>query len=200
MNKFNSVPDQMIIDETVKSLRENGINAIVVENKEEAKKKVLEMLPEGAEVMNNTSRTLADTGIADEILESGKYKSVRKEFEKMSPDDPEKRHLGAAPEWSIGSVHAITEDGHVMIASGSGSQLPGYAYGAANVIWVVGVQKIVKNFDEGLKRIYEHTLPLEDERMKSQGAPGSNVNKLLVINKERAGRLNLILIKEVIGF
>src|SRR5260221_3452578 len=129
------------------------------------------------------SYTLDAIGVTQEINESGKYKSVRKEFEKI--DETEKRHLGAAPDWTIGSVHAVTEDGKVLIASNTGSQLPAYVYGANHVIWVVGAQKIVKDFDEGLKRIYEHTLPLESERAhKAYGVEGSFVSKILVINKE----------------
>src|SRR3989344_2573254 len=49
----------------------------------------------------------------------------------------------------------LTKDGHVLIASRSGSQIPGYAYGADHVIWVVGAQKLVDDIDEGIKRIYD---------------------------------------------
>ncbi len=99
-------------------------------------------------------------------------------------------------------MHAVTEDGKVLIASNSGSQLPAYAYGSGHVIWVVGAQKIVKNLDEGIKRIYEHSLPLESERArKAYGVPGSAVNKLLIINKEIIpGRITMILTKEKLGF
>ena len=114
----------------------------------------------------------------------------------------EMRKLGTAPDWTIGSVQAVTEDGQVVMASNSGSQLPAYAYGAGRVIWVVGVQKIVANLDEALKRIYEYVLPLESERVKvAYGMDKSNVSKLLVINKEIAPeRMTVILVKEKLGF
>ena len=114
----------------------------------------------------------------------------------------EMQKLGAAPEWAIGSVHAVTENGEVLIASASGSQLPAYAYGSSNVIFVVGAQKIVKNVDEGIKRIYEYCLPLESERARiAYGVPGSSVNKILIINKEfQEKRINLIFVNEVLGF
>ena len=57
----------------------------------------------------------------------------------------ERAKLGATPDLAIGSVHAVTEDGHVLIASNTGSQLPAYVYAAGKVIWVVGAQKIIKN-------------------------------------------------------
>ncbi len=200
MNAWTTIPDMNTLEKTVASLKENGMEAVVVENGKEAKKKVFEILPEGAQVMTMTSVTLDAIEVTEEINESGKYKSVRHEFEKV--DDTEKRHLGAAPDWTVGSVHAVTEDGKVLIASNTGSQLPAYAYGANHVIWVVGAQKIVKDFDQGLKRLYEHTLPLESERAhKAYGVEGSFVSKLLVVNKEiRPGRITLIFVKEVLGF
>ena len=109
--------------------------------------------------------------------------------------------LGAAPEWVVGSVHAVTEEGAVLIASASGSQLPAYAFGSSHVIWVVGAQKLVKNFDEGIKRLYEYSFPLEDERARKVYGMGSGVNKILVINKEwMEGRITMIIVKEKLGF
>ena len=110
--------------------------------------------------------------------------------------------LGAAPDWVVGSVHAVTQDGHVLIASNTGSQLPAYAYGSGRVIWIVGAQKIVKDIDEGTRRVYEYVLPLESERAKkAYGAPGSAVNKLLVFNREaQPGRVTMIIVNEVLGY
>ncbi len=76
-----------------------------------------------------------------------------------------------------------------------------YAFSSANVIWVVGAQKIVKDLDEGMKRLYEYTLKLESERLKKLYGVPSNISKLLIIKREiNPKRLNLILIKENIGF
>ena len=177
---------------TKKALEENGIQVFVVENGQAAKEKVLQIIPEGAQVMTMTSETLRTTGIADEINNSGKYDSVRKHINQQ---------LGAAPEWTIGSVHAVTEDGKVVIASASGSQLPAYAYGALHVVWVVGWQKIVKDLDQAIKRVYEYVLPLENERAMKAYGQGSSVNKLLIVNKESLpNRIIMIIVKEKLGF
>jgi len=181
----------------VEALRENGMEAFVVESGAEAKKKVLEMIPAGAEVMCMSSVTLDTIGLSE-------LDTVKKQLMAMdrATQDREMRKLGSAPNWTVGSVQAITEDGQVVIASNSGSQLPAYAYGAGRVIWVVGQQKIVKNLDEAFKRIYEYVLPLESERVKiAYGMDKSNVSKLLVINKEIVpGRTTVILVKEKLGF
>lgn len=96
----------------------------------------------------------------------------------------------------------MVENGQVLIASNSGSQLPAYVYGAAHIIWVVSTQKIVRDLDDAIKRIYEYALPLESQRVrKAYGMPHSNVSKLLIINREvNVGRLTLIFVKEKLGF
>lgn len=202
-SKYETIPNDGIVEKTAEALRKNGINAIIAKNSAEAKKRILELIPQGAEVMTMTSATSDSIGITSE-LNSGNYDSARNKIMKMDRDTQslEMQKLGAATEYAVGSVHAVTQDGKAMIASATGSQLPAYAYGSSKVIWVVGAQKIVKNFEEGLKRIYDYTLPLESERArKAYGVPGSAVNKLLVINNEaKPGRITMIIIKEKLGF
>ncbi len=203
MNTFNKLADDQTIIDTIQALKTNGIEALVVENGAKAKEKVLELLPKGAEVMNMSSVTLETIGLDKEINESGNYDAVKPKLFKMDrkTQGVEMQKLGAAPVWAVGSVHAVTEDGRVLIASNTGSQLGVYAYASAHIIWVVGTQKIVKNLDEGVKRIYEYVLPLENEHMKKLYGVGSNVSKLLIINKEIVpGRINIIFVKEKLGF
>lgn len=205
MGKWDELASDKIIQNTIKALQQNGIEAFVVGNSQEAKKKVLGLIPEGSEVMTMTSMTLDNIGLSEEINKTdGKFKPVRDKLYAMDrkTQGQEMNRLGAAPEYVVGSVHAVTEDGHVLITSNTGSQLPAYTYGALHIIWVVGAQKIVKNTDEGIKRIYEHSLSLESERAKkAYGVPGSAVNKILIVNKEiNPGRITLIFVKEKLGF
>lgn len=168
-NKWGHIASDASIQNAIISLKANGIEAQVVENGEEARKKVLELIPEGAEVMTMTSVTLESIGITQEINKEGsKYQSVKNKLNSLDKETQgkEMRYLGTAPEYAVGGVHAVTEDGKVLVASNSGSQLGAYAYGAQRVLWVIGAQKIVKNLDEAMKRLYEYTLPLESERVK----------------------------------
>lgn len=178
------------------ALATNGIWGLVVENRDEAKKKVLELVPANAEVMVMSSITLEEVGLTE-------IDTVKKQLKTMdrTTQGRQMQQIGSAPEWAIGSVHAITETGQVVIASNTGSQLSAYAYGAERVIWVVGMQKIVKNLDEAFKRIYDYVLPLEDVRAMKAYGRGSNVSKLLIVNKEiKPGRITIILVKEKLGF
>ena len=154
--KFGKIPDDKTIKKTIEALKKNGMNAFIVKNGNEAKIKVLELIPKNAEVMNMTSMTLDAINISKEINESGNYNSIKNRFAKMdsNKNKSEMRRLGAVHDYVVGSVHAITQKGNVMIASATGSQLPSYSYGAGKVIWIVGAQKIVKDLDEGLKKLY----------------------------------------------
>ncbi|MBI5224346.1 lactate utilization protein [Candidatus Micrarchaeota archaeon] len=204
MEKWNNLASREIVEKTISKLKENGIDAFFVPNGESARKKALELIPKGSEVFSATSTTNATIGLDGEINESGNYDSVRKKLYSMDSktDGKEMRKLGAVPDVVVGSVHAITQDGQLVIASATGSQLPAYAYGAGKVIWIAGSQKIVANLDDAMTRIYQHVLPLESERAKkAYGVAGSNVSKLLIINKEfQPARMHLIIVDEKLGF
>lgn len=200
---FGQLASDESINKVKDALSQNGINVIVVENGTEAKEKALQMIPDRAEIMTMSSVTVDSIGLAKELNESGKYNSVRGEFAKMDAktQGQDMKKLGAGPEWATGSVHAVTEDGKVIVASATGSQLPAYAYGSNHVLWVVGAQKIVKDLNEGMERINEYVLPLENERAMKAYGKGSSVNKVFILNKEATPeRITMIIVKEKLGF
>jgi L-lactate utilization protein LutC len=190
------------LEHVAAALRARGVEAVIADNGAHAKAIVLGMIPDGAEVHSALSETLAQLGLTAEIDESGRYDSVRSKLKKLDRETQrrELRKLGAAPDYMLGSVHAITDDGAILVASGSGSQLGAHAYAAGKVIFVVGHQKIVRDVEEGLRRIREYSLPLEDARMKALGRPGSALMKTLIIDGEPGGRITVVLVPETLGF
>jgi hypothetical protein len=204
MKDWSLLASKESIKKVSDSLKSENIDVFIFKNGLEAKKKVLELIPIGAEVMTMSSQTLEAIGINKEINESGNYDSVKTKLMKMDrvTQGREMQKLGAAPDWAIGSVHAVSENGHAFVASNTGSQLGAYAYTASHVIWVVGSQKIVKNWDEGIKRVYEYSLPHESERQKGLGnIKGSSIGKLLIFNNEiRQGRVTMIIVEKELGF
>ena len=201
--QFAHLATTVQLTNTLKALAANGFRAELVKDGQKAKERALAIIPIGAQVFTTTSQTLEQTGIAKEINESAKYDAVRPRLYAMNKNTQKKEmaKLGASADWGISSVAAITEDGHLLIASASGSQLPSHAYAAENVIFVAGTQKVVANIQEGIKRIYEYAYPLEDERAQKAYGVRSGVNKILIINKELApGRIRIILANEKLGF
>jgi len=185
------------------ALERSGITATVVDSGEEARAAVRSMLPVRAEVYNNTSRTLEVIGVAEDIERSGLYQPLRPRLYRMDREmqGREMRQLSAAPDWVVGSVHAVTEEGALLIASATGSQLGPIVSGAGHVILVIGGQKIVPDFNTGLRRLYEYCFPLEDQRAREAYGVPSGVNNVLVINRAtRPGRITAILVNESLGF
>jgi L-lactate utilization protein LutC len=213
MNMVNNVlaPNktfaQLASDEQIarakKALEANGIQVLIADNGEEAKRLFFEMVPNGSEIFLGASVTLEKLGITEEVDKSGHFDALRPRMFAMNRETQgrEMRKLVGAPDFAAGSVHAVTEDGHVMIASKTGSQLGPYATSAGKVIWVVGAQKIVKDLDEGFRRIEEYCVPLEEEHMQKRYKASTELNKVLIINREfRPNRVTMIIVKEEIGF
>ena len=191
------------IKRTAEALEANGMHAILAENGDEARRMFFELVPEGSEVFLGASVTLEALGIKKTIDKSGKYNALRPRMFAMNRETQgrEIRKLGGAPDYAAGSVQAVTENGQVLIASKTGSQLGPYASGAGKVIWVVGAQKIVKDLDEGLKRIAEYCVPREEENMQERYNSGTFPSKILIVQREiRPGRVTVILVKEALGF
>ena len=201
-SKFAKVASNESTETAKAALEANGFKVKVVENLAEAKAEVKAIIPAKAEVFTATSATLDKAGLTEE-LNSDKYTSVRNKFMALYGDVSkalEMRRIGSASDYTVGSVHAITEDGQVVVASASGSQMPNYVYGASNVIWLVGTQKIVSDLTEALDRIENYTFHLEDTRALKAYGMNSSLNKLLIYRKETGGRVTIILVKEAVGF
>jgi hypothetical protein len=200
--EFERPADGAQLEATALALQARGFKAEVVASAAEARQTVLDALPLGAEVHTALSQTVIDIGLAAEIDESGRYDSVRNKLAQLdrATQGREMRKLGSAPDYLVGSAHAITGDGVVIVGSGSGSQLGAVAYAAGAVFLVVGHQKLVPDLEEGLRRLREYSLPREYLRMQSVGYPGSLLTKTLIVEREPGGRITVILVPETLGF
>jgi acyl-CoA hydrolase len=201
--RFTTLPDEPMIASAVTALEEHGFSVEVVDDLDAARQTVLDRIPHGSSVMTNTSVTLAETGIADAINGEGSpYDSARNKMFALdfATQAQQMKAIGGQPDYALGSVHAITRDGTLVIASASGSQLASYAWGAANVIFVVGAQKLVPTLGAAHERIYQHSLVLEDARAIAAYGQHSSVGKILEIHQELPGRIHIVLIRQVVGF
>ena len=204
--KYDLIPEKDIIDKTAEALRDRGIEVIIVENKSEAFSQAKDLIPSGASVNNGSSTTLAEIGFVD-YLKSNTHGWNNLHAAVVAEKDPIKqaqlRNNALFSQYYLGSVHALTEDGEMIIASASGSQLPHITFTSPNLIFIVGAQKIVPTFEEGLKRLKEYVVPLEDKRMKDTGMGGTVLAKMVTFEREPAfmGRkVRVILVKEKLGF
>lgn len=202
IQEFNQLASDEQVEKTAQALEANGIHTIVFDTGQEARAYVLSLIPAGMQVYNPPSLTMDQIGLTVEIEASTRFQPVRERLKSLdrTTHRNEIRRLVSSPDVVVGSVHAITERGEVLIASASGSQLSSVAAGAGSVIWVAGTQKLVSTIDEGFRRIREHSYPLEDSRTRRVYGRPSAINKVLVVNGEQPGRITMILVKQNLGF
>ena len=201
-DRFTTLPDEDTIAATVVALEEHGFSVEIVDDLHAARVAVLARIPDGSSVMTNTSVTLQETGIAAAIDGDGPYESARNRMMAFdyATQLAEMKAAAGQPDFALGSVHAVTRDGALLVASASGSQLASYAWGAANVIFVVGAQKLVQSVEAARERIYEHSLRLEDARAYAAYGQNSFVGKILEIHQELPGRIHVVLVRQAVGF
>src|SRR5882672_44086 len=122
--KFERPADRARLDRTAAALNGRGFKAQVADNAMEARRLVLDAIPAGAEVHIALSETMRELGITSEIDDSGRYDSVRSRLSTLDRETQgrEMRKLGAAPDYIVGSAHAVTDDGEIVVGSGSGSR------------------------------------------------------------------------------
>ncbi|GAA4557467.1 LUD domain-containing protein [Planotetraspora kaengkrachanensis] len=200
--RFGTLPDDATLSATVVALEEHGFSVEVVDDFDAARRAALARIPHGSSVMTNTSVTLQETGIEDAVNADGPYESARNKMMALDfqTQAQEMKVIAGQAEYALGSVHAVTRDGTLAIASFSGSQLATYAWGAANVIFVVGAQKLVPTLEVAHERIRLHSLKLEDIRAQAAYGQHSSIGKILEIHQELPGRIHIILIRQVVGF
>ncbi len=191
------------LERAAAALTAHGFTVEVLDDAAAARTRIKDLIPEGASVFTGASETLRLSGIEKDINASGRYDAVKQRGRTLDRvrDLREIWRLMSAPDVIVGSVHAVTETGSLVIASASGSQLPGYAGGAAQRIWVVGAQKVVPDLSTALRRVEEHCLPLESIRVGAVYGQPSAINRLLILNAEpHPGQATVLLLREAIGF
>lgn len=203
-SQWNNIPGEKTINETANNLKARNIKVEIFDDKQSAIERIKNMIPAGEEVMTGGSTTLDEIGFT-ELLKSGAHPWKNLKEKIISEKDPEiqqkLRRESTLADYYLGSVHAISKNGEIVVASATGSQLPAYVFSSPHVIWVVGVQKIMPDVEMAIKRVREYVLPLEDARMKKEGYPGSVIGKLVMFEKEFVpDRITLLLVKEKLGF
>jgi hypothetical protein len=192
---------------TIDALKDRGITAELLETREEALARLRILIPAGATLSTGASITLKEIGF-EELLMSGSHPWKNLKAEYLAEKDPVRQTLlrrqATLADYYLGSVHAVSQTGEVVIASMTGSQLSPYAYAASNLVWIVGAQKITASLDEAIRRVREYVLPHEDARMResSGGRIGSMVGKLMIFEREAPflkRKISLLFVRQKTG-
>jgi acyl-CoA hydrolase len=199
---FGKAASEESLQKTAAALRTRNFAVEVVDTPADARAYVTSLLSKDQSIFTTSSETLRLSGLEEDINNSGKYNAIRPQMLKLDykTQRAEMLKMGATPDVVVGSVHAITEDGRVVAASGSGSQLGPYAAAAGKVVWVVGSQKIVPDLDTAMRRLQYYAYPKEDARVRQKYGMPSRLMKILIVNGDMPGRSTVVLVREPIGF
>ena len=204
---YTKLASKETVEKTAAALTAHGFKPVLVESGKDALEMIKKLIPQGASVMNGSSRTLEEMGFV-EYLKAGEHGLNNLHTAILAETDPEKqkvlRRQALTSEYYLGSVHALSETGEMVIASNTGSQLPHIVYSSPNVIFVVGVQKIVPTLEDARTRLREHVVPLEDVNMMNKYKVHTQLNKEFLYHAENVaftGRtINVLLVNEKLGF
>jgi len=148
------------VEKTLRSLKSRHINGIFAENCEDAKSRILDLIPKDAVVGIGDSTTMRQIGVIEELKRRGTRVLDGFDRERVYTDvkDWQEFHIKLVEESTIcdtflTGTNAITEDGRLVNVDGLGNRVAGMFWGHPKVIIVVGKNKIVKSLDEAFHRI-----------------------------------------------
>lgn len=180
-----------------------GFNPEVVVDRHEARRRVHDLIPAGADVTNGGSTTLHEIGLMEDLQSGESWRWRRRAIYAMPESDKrvELRRWATTADYMVGSVNAMAATGETVSLDAGGTRVGGYAYGAGKVIWVVGRNKIVPTLSDAVERVRTHAFELEDERMRREMGQPAFAGKLLIVEREPLpDRIKLILVDEDLGF
>ncbi len=163
-NNLKWVNEQRIL-RTIESINKNNMNGYLVNTKEELIEKIKELVKENSTVSCGGSMSLFETGVIDH-LRSGRYNFLDRYKEGLSKEDITKIFKESFfADAYFASSNAVTEDGKLYNVDGNGNRVAAMLFGPEKVIIVVGVNKIVSNIDEAIKRNKQISAPANAKRL-----------------------------------
>lgn len=203
---YNKLSNQPTISKVIEALSAKGYQVTQAETQTEALDHIKKLIPAKASVMNGSSRTLEQIGFVDYLKEES-HGWLNLHHQILQESDPAKQSLlrkqSTVSDYYVGSVHALLENGEFIVASNTGSQLPNIDFNSQNLIFVVGTQKIVPDFNTAMDRLESYVIPLEDENMQQKYGFNTALNKILFFKSESpmmGRKIHFILVDQVLGF
>ncbi len=212
MNENRVNRNRMLGEQIIKNLKTRNMEGYYAETKEEALKKALELIPEGASVAWGGSVSIQEIGLKEAVCK-GNYKECNRE-EAKTPEEKRKIELATYDaDYFLTSANALSEDGVIVNIDGNANRVSAIAYGPRNVLMIVGMNKIVKNAETALSRARNEAAPINAQRFglstpcSKTGAcfdcknPDTICCQFLITRySKHAGRIKVILVNEDLGF
>lgn len=156
------------VEKTIEALRRNRFRAIYAADRKEALENILEEIPPEVTVGAGDSITLKEIGVFEELKRRGFTV-----FNPFSEEVPKEERMSVARKALLADVflsgsNALTLDGKIVNVDATGNRVAGMIFGPGKAIVVVGVNKIVRNVEEALRRVREVAAPLNAKRIREE--------------------------------
>ena len=155
--------NQKLGESVVAALRARHFEAVYCKNADEAREAALARMPAGSSVFWGGSMTIRDIGLTAALKASGEYAV----YDRETVPPAERMDFLAEHYFSdffLASANALTEDGVILNMDGSGNRVAAMIWGPKKVILLVGINKVVKNFDAGIARVRGTAAPINAQR------------------------------------
>ena len=201
------------VERTIKALKRNRIPASFFSTKEQAKERIVEMIPPGSNVGIGGSVTLRQLGLIDEVKRRGF--TVLNPFEPKLSDEErlELRRKALVSDVFLVGTNAITEEGQLFNIDATGNRVGAMFFGPKKVIVIAGTNKIVRDLEEAIIKVREKTAPINAKRLgidapcvhtgqcEDCNSPGRICNIwVTIVKKPRLTDLEVVMIGESLGF
>ena len=204
--------NNLLAEQIIKNLKSRNIEAFFVQTKDEALKKSLELIPENSSVSWGGSSSIEEIGLKEKIR-NGKYVVFDREKAQTLEEKTKIIHQGLTSDFFLASCNAVSEDGILVNIDGLANRLAGICYGPKHVLFIVGINKIVKNIDDAISRARNISAPINAQRFdidtpcKKTGccydclSPDTICCQLLITRYSKIkDRMILILVNENLGY
>lgn len=211
-DSMETIRNRMRGEKLVQALGQRNIEAWYVESREDALKKALELIPEGARVGWGGSMSIAAIGL-QQAIRTGNYIAVDRD----AASNPEERnqitHEALNTDWFLASTNAISEDGIMVNVDGNANRMAALCYGPAHVLYIVGMNKVVKAAEDAYHRARYEAAPINAQRFpietpcKKTGCcydcktPDTICCQILITRYSKVpGRAKVILVNDNLGY
>ena len=198
------------MEKLINSFKNCGYDAHFVKTKEEALELAKTYIKSGMSVGLGGSVSVQEIGLLDYLLNKKDITLFNQYEDGISMDENIKRRKqGLVSDIFVTSTNAITKDGKLVNADGSGNRVAAFSYGPTNVLVIVGINKIVEDVESGFKRVMEVAAPKNIDRMNNKAIsfgkePKHNLdniaNKFSWVKADDKDRIIIILVDEELGY
>ncbi len=201
-----------IITKTIENLKNHNIDAFYVENKEDAVKKVLELIPSNTKIGFGGSMTLKDLNIFNHLREKGCEILDWTDPTKSIEENVKTRKMNFFADYYLSSSNAVTMEGELVNIDGRGNRVAAMTYGPEKVIVIIGKNKIVKDREAAFERIRKTAAPLNAKRLNKKtpctakgecqdcNSPDRICRTTVIHNNQYTNRMSVIIINEDLGY